>query len=110
MENPNYIQNQGDLSERAGPLLSARAASSQRIVFARAADLVACVAAAAADPELDLVRVKNSLDPAHDARPAAGFRSLPAIARSLPRTPSLSLRACPTPNPSDPSPSNPTQS
>ncbi len=49
--------------------------SPQRIVFACAADLRACVAAAIADPELDVVRVKNSLDKDLDARPAAGFRS-----------------------------------
>jgi len=48
----------------------------QSIYFARVADLASCLRAVAADPEVSLVRVKNRLDPRHDARLSGGFRNV----------------------------------
>jgi hypothetical protein len=48
----------------------------QSIVFESPAGLAACLAAIAADRDVDVARVKNRLDPAHNAGPSAGFRSL----------------------------------
>ena len=48
----------------------------QSIVFENASDLAACLAVIAADPDVAVARVKNRLDPAHNASPSAGYRSV----------------------------------
>ena len=48
----------------------------QCIVFDELAGLAACLRAIRADPDVAVVRVKNRLDPAYDARRSAGYRSV----------------------------------
>jgi hypothetical protein len=48
----------------------------QSIVFEDVASLASCLAVISADRDVDVARVKNRLDPAYDAAPTAGFRSL----------------------------------
>ena len=47
----------------------------QGIVFSRVEDVLQCLEAAADDPDLEIVRLKNRLDPAFDSRATGGFRS-----------------------------------
>ena len=44
------------------------------VVFDGLGDLTDYLAAAAADPEARVVRVKNRLDPSHDPADTAGYR------------------------------------
>jgi hypothetical protein len=46
----------------------------QSIIFDGPAGVAACLRAVAADPEAVVLRVKNRLDPAYDARSSAGYR------------------------------------
>ena len=48
----------------------------QSIVFQAVADLVECVEAIAQDPDVQVVRIKNRMDPAFDARLSAGYRNV----------------------------------
>jgi hypothetical protein len=48
----------------------------QTVVFNDVAALLACLRAIRADPEARVLRVKNRLDPAYDARPSAGYRDV----------------------------------
>ena len=48
----------------------------QSLVYVDAAGVAACLAAVRADPEARVLRVKNRLDPADDARGSAGYRDV----------------------------------
>ena len=48
----------------------------QSIVFEDMRGVAACLGAIAADPDVALLRVKNRLDPAHDAIPSGGYRDV----------------------------------
>ena len=49
-------------------------AGRRRIVFSRVEDVLQCLEAAADDPDLEIVRLKNRLDPAFDSGETGGFR------------------------------------
>ena len=49
----------------------------QSIVFSRVEDVLQCLEAAADDPDLEIVRLKNRLDPAFDSGETGGFRYAP---------------------------------
>ena len=59
-------------------MVSAVTPVPQSIYFDEVEDLARCVEAAVADPELNIVRVKNRLEPAFDALRCGGFRLAPA--------------------------------
>jgi hypothetical protein len=46
------------------------------ILFRGVPDLLRCLEALVADPEVELLRVRNRLSPAHDAADSAGYRSV----------------------------------
>ena len=48
----------------------------QSIVFRDAAGLAGCLRAIADDPDAEVVRVKNRLDPGYDAAASAGYRDV----------------------------------
>ena len=48
----------------------------QTIVFSRASDLADCLARAASDPDIQLLRVKNRLSRAFDSGGTAGYRDV----------------------------------
>ena len=59
----------------------------QCLVFESVADLAACFRAAAADPDVRLLRVKNRLDPAYDPAGTAGYRDLALNLQARPHGP-----------------------
>jgi hypothetical protein len=75
----------GARRECAHPSRASAALRRQRVVFERAADLLACVEAVAADPEIELARARSTLVPGLDARRSGGFR---CPARTDPARPS----------------------
>ena len=58
----------------------------QRIVLSRVEDVLQCLEAAADDPDLEIVRLKNRLDPAFDSRASGGFRCAEAPGLQLVHT------------------------
>ncbi len=61
----------------------------QTVVLEGAADLLACVDALRADPELELMRLRNGLDPDRDSSRSGGFRCGTHSFRPPPRRPGL---------------------
>jgi hypothetical protein len=48
----------------------------QTVVFKKVEGITACISLIAADPEVRVMRIKNRLDPAYDARRSAGYRDV----------------------------------
>ena len=46
----------------------------QRIVFDDVEDIIICLQSIQDDPELEILRIKNMMDPQYDHRTTAGFR------------------------------------
>jgi len=55
----------------------------QSIVFDSVGNMITCVRAIAADPEIQVVRTKNRLDPAFDSSRTAGYRDVSINVRIL---------------------------